>query len=97
MGRPGKITGRFYPFGLSVVNAARSRMMATFRAVEAYDPARDAWTELPSLPVSRHGLAGGIIGSHFYVVGGDVRSSGTGVHVSTAKTMPSIFPLSTSN
>ena len=40
MGRPGKITGRFYPFGLSVVNAARSRMMATFRAVEAYDPAR---------------------------------------------------------
>ena len=54
-------------------------------AVEAFDPARNAWTELPSLPVSRHGLAGGIIGTRFYVVGGDVQSSGTGVHVSTAE------------
>ena len=61
------------------------QMMATFRAVEAYDPARNAWTTIPSLPVSRHGLAGGIIGNRFYVVGGDVQSSGTGVHVSTAE------------
>jgi hypothetical protein len=60
-------------------------MMATFRAVEAYDPSRNAWTELPSLPVSRHGLAGGMIESRFHVVGGDVQSSGTGVHVSTAE------------
>src|SRR6266699_2640268 len=57
------------------------QMMATFRAVEAYDPARNAWTTIPSLPVSRHGLAGGVIGNRFYVVGGDVQSSGTGVHV----------------
>src|SRR5260370_36984110 len=61
------------------------QMMATFRAVEAYDPARNAWTELPSLPVSRHGLAGGIIGSRFYVVGGDGQSSGTGGPVATAE------------
>lgn len=60
-------------------------MMATFRTVEAYDPAHDVWTEIPPLPVSRHGLAGGVIGNRFYVVGGDVQSSGTGVHVSTAE------------
>jgi hypothetical protein len=68
-------------------------MMATFRAVEAYDPARNAWTTIPSLPVSRHGLAGGVIGNRFYVVGGDVQSSGTGVHVSTAES--DAFDLST--
>lgn len=69
------------------------QMMATFRAVEAYDPARNTWASIPSLPVSRHGLAGGMIGSRFYVVGGDVQSSGTGVHVSTAEN--DAFDLST--
>ncbi|MFY9531322.1 MAG: kelch repeat-containing protein [Candidatus Acidiferrales bacterium] len=61
-------------------------MMATFRAVEAYDPASNTWTTMPPLPVSRHGLAGGVIGNRFYVVGGDVQSSGTGVEVSTGET-----------
>ena len=37
-------------------------MMATFRAVEAYDPASNTWTEMPPMPVSRHGLAVGVIG-----------------------------------
>ena len=60
-------------------------MMATFRAVEAYDPSTDSWTTMPSLPVSRHGLAGGVLGNRFHVVGGDVQSSGTGVNVSTAE------------
>ena len=60
-------------------------MMATFRAVEAYDPATDTWETLPSLPVARHGLAGGMIGDHFHVVGGDVQSSGTGLNVSTGE------------
>ncbi len=58
-------------------------MMATFRVVEAYDPASNTWATLPPLPVSRHGLAGGVIGNRFYVVGGDVQSSGTGIEVST--------------
>lgn len=60
-------------------------MMATFRAVEAYDPAMDTWETLPSLPVARHGLAGGMIGDHFHDVGGDVQSSGTGLNVSTGE------------
>lgn len=61
------------------------RMMATFRAFEAYDPATNTWETLPSLPVARHGLAGGMIGSHFHVVGGDVQSSGSGIDASTGE------------
>ncbi|MBV9483647.1 MAG: hypothetical protein JO249_23275 [Acidobacteria bacterium] len=60
-------------------------MMATFRSVEAYDPASNTWTEMPSMPVSRHGLAVGVIGDRLHVVGGDVQSAGTGVDVSTAE------------
>lgn len=60
-------------------------MMATFRAVEAYDTATNTWTEMPPLPVSRHGLAVGIIGSHLHVVGGDVQSAGTGMDVSSGE------------
>ena len=58
-------------------------MMYTFRALEAYDPASNSWTVLPSLPVSRHGLAGAIVGDRLHMVSGDVQSAGTGVHVHT--------------
>jgi N-acetylneuraminic acid mutarotase len=58
-------------------------MMATFRAFEAYDPASNTWTEMPPMPVSRHGLAVGVIGNRLHVVSGDVQSAGTGVEVST--------------
>ena len=60
-------------------------MMATFRTVEAYDPARNTWTEMPPMPVSRHGLAVGVVGNRLEVVGGDVQSAGTGVEVSTGE------------
>jgi N-acetylneuraminic acid mutarotase len=60
-------------------------MMATFRAVEAYDPASNTWAEMPPMPVSRHGLAVGTIGNRLYVVGGDVQSAGTGIEVSTGE------------
>jgi N-acetylneuraminic acid mutarotase len=60
-------------------------MMATFRAVEAYDAATNTWTEMPPLPISRHGLAVGIIGSRLHVVGGDVQSAGTGMDVSSGE------------
>jgi N-acetylneuraminic acid mutarotase len=58
-------------------------MMATFRAVEAYDPGSNTWTTMPSMPVSRHGLAGGAIGNRLHLVGGDVQSAGSGVMVSS--------------
>jgi N-acetylneuraminic acid mutarotase len=57
------------------------RMMATIRAFEAYDPATNSWATLPSLPVSRHGLASAVIGNRLHMVSGDVQSAGTGVHV----------------
>lgn len=59
------------------------RTMYTFRALEAYDPATNTWATLPSMPVSRHGLAGAVVGKRLHMVSGDVQSAGTGVHVHT--------------
>ena len=33
------------------------------------------------MPVSRHGLAVGVIGNQLHVISGDVQSAGTGVQV----------------
>jgi N-acetylneuraminic acid mutarotase len=57
------------------------RSMFTWRALEAYDPASNTWTTLPSMPVPRHGLAGAVVGKRLHMVSGDVQSAGTGVHV----------------
>jgi N-acetylneuraminic acid mutarotase len=58
-------------------------MMATYRSLEAYDPAANSWQMLPPMPVSRHGLAGAVVGNRLHMVSGDVQSAGTGVHVDT--------------
>src|SRR5882672_4317555 len=58
-------------------------MMATFRSLEAYDPATNTWQTLAPMPVSRHGLAGAVVGNRLHMVSGDVPSAGTGVHVDT--------------
>ncbi|HEY6820862.1 MAG TPA: kelch repeat-containing protein, partial [Burkholderiales bacterium] len=58
-------------------------MMATFRSLEAYDPVANAWQTLRPMPVSRHGLAGAVVGNRLHMVSGDVQSAGTGVHVHT--------------
>jgi len=58
------------------------RLMAAFRALEAYHPATNSWSILPKMPVPRHGLAGAVIGNRLHLVSGDVQSSGlTGVNV----------------
>jgi len=59
------------------------RSMFTWRALEAYDPASNTWSTLPSMPVSRHGLAGATVGNRLHMVSGDVQSAGTGVPVHT--------------
>ena len=74
----GVYEGRIYVTGGEGQDAQR---MYTFRALEAYDPASNAWTVLPSMPVSRHGLAGGVVGNRLHMVSGDVQSAGTGVQV----------------
>jgi N-acetylneuraminic acid mutarotase len=78
----GVINGRIYVAGGEFQD---SHMMATFRSVEAYDPASNSWSILPSMPVSRHGLAAGVIGNRLILVGGDVQSAGSGVEVSTSE------------
>ena len=52
------------------------RLMAAFRALEAYEPATNRWTTLPRMPVPRHGLAGGVLGNRLHLVSGDVQSAG---------------------
>jgi N-acetylneuraminic acid mutarotase len=76
----GVYEGRIYVTGGEGQDAQR---MYTFRALEAYDPAANTWSILPSLPVSRHGLAGAVVGSRLHMVSGDVQSAGTGVQVHT--------------
>jgi len=76
----GVYEGRIYVTGGEGQDAQR---MYTFRALEAYDPAANTWTVLPSMPVSRHGLAGAVVGNRLHMVSGDVQSAGTGVQVHT--------------
>jgi N-acetylneuraminic acid mutarotase len=76
----GVLGGRIYVTGGEGQNA---QMMYTFRALEAYDPAGNRWSPMPSLPVSRHGLAGAVLGNRLHMVSGDVQSAGTGIPVHT--------------
>ena len=68
-----------------------TQMMATFRALEAYDPASNTWSIMPSMPVSRHGLAAGVIGNRLILVGGDVQSAGSGIFASTSEVDAFVF------
>ncbi len=85
----GVINGKIYVAGGEYQDP---HMMATFRAVEAYDPATNSWTIMPPMPVSRHGLAAGVIGNRFILVGGDVQSAGSGVEVSTGEVDALVIP-----
>jgi hypothetical protein len=53
-----------------------TELVAAFRAVEAYEPATNSWTTLPSMPMPRHGLAGAVIGARFYLISGMIQSAG---------------------
>jgi N-acetylneuraminic acid mutarotase len=60
-----------------------ANMMATFRSFEAYDPATNTWTTLPSMPTSRHGLASAVLGNRLHFVSGDTQSALSGAHGQT--------------
>ena len=51
-------------------------LVAAYRAIEAYDPATNSWSTLPSMPMPRHGVAGGVIGNRFHLVSGMIQSAG---------------------
>src|SRR5205085_3550830 len=72
--------GRIYVSG---GEGQTTQSMMTFRALEAFDPAANRWTALPNMPVSRHGLAGAVVGNRLPVLSGDVQSAGTGAPVDT--------------
>jgi N-acetylneuraminic acid mutarotase len=73
--------GKIYVVGGEVRNNVLS---ATYRAVEAYDPARNSWSTLPPMVFSRHGSASDFIGNRLHVVSGNVQSGGgPGAHVET--------------
>jgi N-acetylneuraminic acid mutarotase len=53
---------------------------SAYRAVEAYDPAINQWSVLPSMRYPRHGLAVAVVGNRLYAVSGDAQSAGSGAH-----------------
>lgn len=74
----GVLNGRIYVTG---GEGQTGTYMMTFRALESYDPAANRWTVMPNMPVSRHGLAGAVVGNRLHMVSGDVQSAGTGAEV----------------
>ena len=53
-----------------------TELIGAYRAVEAYEPATDSWTTLPSMPLPRHGVAGAVVGHRFHLVSGMIQSAG---------------------
>ena len=51
-------------------------LVGAFRGIEAYEPATNSWTALPSMPMPRHGVAGAVIGNRFHLVSGMIQSAG---------------------
>jgi N-acetylneuraminic acid mutarotase len=54
---------------------ATTQLTGAFRAVEAYEPASNTWSSLPSMPIPRHGVAGAVIGNEFHLVSGMIQSA----------------------
>jgi hypothetical protein len=53
------------------------KIMAAFRAFEAYDPASNTWDQsLPHMRIPRHGFAGAVIDDQLHVVAGDIQTAG---------------------
>ena len=81
-GASGTYGGRIYVAGGEFQSP---QMAATFRALEAYDPATNTWSALPSMPLPRHGVAGAFLGNRLHLVSGNIVSGGApDTNVSTA-------------
>lgn len=65
--------GRIYVSGGELQN---DRLHATFRALEAYEPATNRWIILPSMPGALHGNAAAFIGNRFHTVSGKPEGGG---------------------
>jgi len=70
----GIYNGKIYVAGGEFQN---DKIMAAFRAFEAYDPATNTWDgSLPRMRIPRHGFAGAVIGDRLHVVGGGIQTAG---------------------
>jgi N-acetylneuraminic acid mutarotase len=69
----GTLNGRIYVAGGEIQN---ERYHATFKALEAYEPATNRWIILPSMPSARHGVAGAFIGNRLHLVSGKPEGGG---------------------
>jgi N-acetylneuraminic acid mutarotase len=70
----GVYNGKIYVAGGEFQN---DKIMAAFRAFEAYDPATNTWDgSLPRMRIPRHGFAGAVIGDQLHVVGGGIQTAG---------------------
>jgi N-acetylneuraminic acid mutarotase len=80
----GTYNGRIYMAG---GETRTGEMNATWRRVEAYEPATDTWHSVPPMQFHRHGFAADVVDGKFIVVSGDVQSGGApGAHVETDAT-----------
>jgi N-acetylneuraminic acid mutarotase len=61
---------RIYIVGGQEYNA---HIVAAIRAVEAYDPASNQWTSLPTMPTARHGVNVAILNNRLYAIGGHLQ------------------------
>jgi N-acetylneuraminic acid mutarotase len=68
----GTYNGRIYVGGGEVATTA---LVGAFRALEAYDPASNSWSILPSMPMPRHGVAGAVLGNRLHLVSGMITSA----------------------
>ncbi|MBZ5662287.1 MAG: hypothetical protein LAO08_17950 [Acidobacteriia bacterium] len=50
-----------------------AHIVAAIRAVEAYDPASNQWTVLPTMPTARHGVNVAVVNNRLYVIGGHLQ------------------------
>ena len=53
-------------------------LFAAIRAVEAYSPATNQWSELPTMPSARNGVSMGVVGNGLYVIGGHLQATALG-------------------
>ena len=71
----GTYNGRIYVAGGEVATPA---LVGAFRALEAYEPATNTWTVMPSMPMPRHGVAGAVVGNRLHLVSGMITSAAAG-------------------
>ena len=71
----GTYGGKIYVAGGEVATQA---LVGAFRALEAYDPATNQWSFMPSMPMPRHGVAGTVIGNRLHLVSGMITSAAAG-------------------